>query len=265
MNTPIIDVHAHVGNWDAYSVTDDQQKYIKTMDDAGIDKCFVSCIFYGDSKTNIDVVHKFVSQNPKRFGGFAHISSNYIDEAIPELERSFKTLGMKAVKIYPPYSRYPVTHPSWMPIFEWCNENHIPVKSHTQYGGTGYMVNDDLAWSDLAGRPILFIELAQKFPNIKWILAHAGNMQEGREECVQAAIECPNIYLEICTSYGDQGTIEYLVDSAGDDRILYGSDIPLMDPRFHIGRIITANISLESKKKILGLNAIKLLQLTEFE
>ena len=79
MNTPIIDVHAHVGNWDAYSVTDDQQKYIKTMDDAGIDKCFVSCIFYGDSKTNIDVVHKFVSQNPKRFGGFAHISSNYID------------------------------------------------------------------------------------------------------------------------------------------------------------------------------------------
>ena len=28
MNTPIIDVHAHVGNWDAYSVTDDQQKYI---------------------------------------------------------------------------------------------------------------------------------------------------------------------------------------------------------------------------------------------
>ena len=56
-----------------------------------------------------------------------------------------------------------------------------------------------------------------------------------------------------------------MVDSVGDDRILYGSDIPLMDPRFHMGRIITANIPLESKKKILGLNAIKLLQLTEFE
>ena len=37
MNTPIIDVHAHVGNWDNYSVTDDQEKYIKTMDNAGID------------------------------------------------------------------------------------------------------------------------------------------------------------------------------------------------------------------------------------
>ena len=264
MNTPVIDFHAHVGNWDIHSVTDNQDNYIKTMDATGIDKCFVSCILYGDSTICNNVVHKFVNQNPKRFGGFAHISSNYINEAIPELERSFKTLGMKAVKVYPPYSRYPVNHPSWMPIFEWCNENHIPVKSHTQYGG-GPQINPALAWSDLAGRPILFIELAQKFPNIKWILAHAGNMQEGREECVQAATECPNIYLETCTSFGDQGTIEYLVDSLGDDRILYGSDIPIMDPRFQMGRIITANIPLESKKKILGLNAIKLLQLTEFE
>ena len=84
-------------------------------------------------------------------------------------------------------------------------------------------------------------------------------------ESVKAAQECPNIYLETCTSYGDHGTIEYFVDSLGDDRILYGSDVPLIDPRFGVGRIATANISTESKRKILGLNALKVLNLKESE
>ena len=65
--------------------------------------------------------------------------------------------------------------------------------------------------------------------------------------------------------YGDHGTIEYFVDSLGDDRILYGSDVPLIDPRFGVGRIATANISTESKRKILGLNALKVLNLKESE
>ena len=39
------------------------------------------------------------------------------------------------------------------------------------------------------------------------------------------------------------------------------SDMPLMDPRPQIGKIITANISDDAKRQILGLNACKLLQI----
>ena len=56
-------------------------------------------------------------------------------------------------------------------------------------------------------------------------------------------------------------TIEFLVAGAGEDRVLYGSDMPVMDARFHIGRIITADISDDAKVKVLGSNAIKLLGL----
>ena len=45
------------------------------------------------------------------------------------------------------------------------------------------------------------------------------------------------------------------------DRILFGSDVPILDYRSQISKIVTANISNEDKKKILGLNAIKLLNL----
>ena len=82
-----------------------------------------------------------------------------------------------------------------------------------------------------------------------------------QEQAVEAAKTCPNIYLETCTSYGQHGAIEFLVEGAGEDRVLFGSDMPLMDARMQVGRIVTADISDEAKKKVLGLNAIKLLDL----
>ena len=59
------------------------------------------------------------------------------------------------------------------------------------------------------------------------------------------------------------GSIEELVQGAGEDRILFGSDAPLMDPRIQMGRVVTAEISEQAKEKILGMNAAKLLNLDE--
>jgi predicted TIM-barrel fold metal-dependent hydrolase len=56
--------------------------------------------------------------------------------------------------------------------------------------------------------------------------------------------------------------IEQLVNEAGADRVLFGSDTPLMDPRGQLGKIITADISDKAKEQILGLNAQRLLRYT---
>ena len=53
--------------------------------------------------------------------------------------------------------------------------------------------------------------------------------------------------------------IEQLVNAAGASRILYGSDMPLMDPRSQLGKIITAPISDAAKRLIVGENARRLL------
>ncbi|NVM03268.1 MAG: amidohydrolase family protein [Candidatus Helarchaeota archaeon] len=42
---------------------------------------------------------------------------------------------------------------------------------------------------------------------------------------------------------------------------MFGSDMPLMDPRIHIGRVVTTEISDVAKEKILGLNATNLLNI----
>ena len=48
---------------------------------------------------------------------------------------------------------------------------------------------------------------------------------------------------------------------AGAARVLFGSDIPLMDPRPQLGKILTADIGHDDKRQILGNNARRLLHL----
>ena len=67
--------------------------------------------------------------------------------------------------------------------------------------------------------------------------------------------------METATDDSYFGRFERVVEVAGPDRIVYGSDMPLFDARQEVGKVVTADISDEDKRKILGLNAIKLLGL----
>ena len=51
------------------------------------------------------------------------------------------------------------------------------------------------------------------------------------------------------------------MNEAGADRVLFGSDITLMDPRPQLGKIVTADISEEAKQLVCGGNAARLLRI----
>ena len=249
MDTPVIDMHSHVGNQAANGMLDEPEAYISVMDAAGVDRAPVSCLFYGDVSQCNDVTAAFVAKHPDRFMGVAFVTPYYPEEAVAELERAFDVLGMVFLKVYPSYVRKPIDDEVYEPILQWCDDRSIIVKCHTEYMEDGNTYTD----------PDRFIGLAQRYANIRWILAHSGNVREGQLRAIVAAKSSRNIYLETCSSWGDHGTIERLVEGAGEDRVLYGSDMPLMDARMQIGRIATADISREAKRKVLGLNAAELL------
>jgi predicted TIM-barrel fold metal-dependent hydrolase len=69
------------------------------------------------------------------------------------------------------------------------------------------------------------------------------------------------VYLETCGSGATFGAIEKGVRIAGADRMLFGTDMALLDARHALGKIVTADISHADKRQILGLNAIELLGL----
>ena len=251
MNTPVVDMHSHVGRQTHYRMHDAPEPYVRIMDQAGVDAAPVSCIFFDTARRCNDAVARFVALNPDRFFGVAHVTPRYLDEAMSELERVFKLPEFKMLKLYPDYLGAPIDDPSYFPIFEWCDENRIVVKSHSSFNNEG----------DILTAPIRFINLAESYPNIRWVLGHSGNAMPGQIQAVEAAQSSRNIWLETCTSHGEHGTIEFLVEGAGADRVLYGSDMPLMDARPLIGRITTADLDDETKRRVLGLNAIELLDL----
>ena len=251
MNTPVIDFHGHVGRWGTSTMDDDPVSYVRIMDAAGVDRTCVNCIFYGDARRSNDTVYRFVEQYPDRFIPVAHVTPRYPEEAMRELERAFDEMGAKLLKLYPTYLGKPVDDPSYFPIFEWVDDRGIVILCHSSHVADG----------DTDTAPTRFINLANRFQRVTWVLGHSGNSMPGQIEAVEAAKQCPNIVLETCTSFGEHGTIEFLVNGAGEDRVVYGSDMALMDARFQVGRIVTADISDEAKRKVLGLNAIRILAL----
>ncbi|MCL0099851.1 amidohydrolase family protein [Dehalococcoidia bacterium] len=258
MDTPVIDMHSHVGNESKFGMIGDPELYLSVLDAAGVDRAPVSCLFYGDVSRCNDETAAFVARNPDRFMGVAFVTPYYPEEAIDELERAFDVLGMVFLKLYPSYVFKPIDDEVYAPILDWCNKRSIIVKCHTQYDTSSLRSAGSNTYTEPTD-PSRFIGLAQLYPNIRWVLAHAGNSREGQLRAVEAAKSSRNIYLETCTSLADHGTIERLVEGAGADRVLYGSDMPLMDARMQIGRIATANISNDAKRRVLGLNAMELL------
>ena len=245
MDTLVIDFHNHIGRYGALRMDDEASRFMRIMDAGGVDLACVFYIWHGDARLGNDVTAKFVSENPDRFIGAGYISPHYSEEAIQECERVIDELGLKFIKLYPRFAGRPIDDPVFAPVLEWADHRGLVVMSHHD------------TWPE----PKRYVVVAQRFPRVRWVVAHAGNGTLAQGEAVKAARASPNVYLELSTSYGDSEAIKFLVDGAGSDRVLFGSDMPEQDVRYHIGRVLTANIPEQAKRNVLGLNAARLLEL----
>ena len=243
----IIDFHGHVGRWDAFAMGDDPAPMLRAMDAVGIDRSCLFNIFHPDGRSGNDQTAAFVAQHPDRFIGFAYVSPMLPETVGPELKRAIDELGFKAIKIYSPYTPYPLDHPAWDPVYGFADERGLAIIAHT--GGEATSSPEQL------GRA------APRFPNAKFVAGHAGNAEPFRGQANAAARARPKFYLETCSPFRTPGVVEELVSKAGADRVLFGSDVPLMDPRPQLGKIITADIDAEAKRLVLGANAHRLLKL----
>jgi predicted TIM-barrel fold metal-dependent hydrolase len=65
----------------------------------------------------------------------------------------------------------------------------------------------------------------------------------------------PNVALDTSGDCYTLGLIEHLVEQAGADKVLFGSDLTWIDPRTQLGMILDAPLHDETKEKILYRNA----------
>jgi uncharacterized protein len=243
----VIDFHGHVGRWDRFGMLDEPERVLHAMDAAGVDRACVFNIFHPDGTTGNDLTARFVAQYPQRFIGFAYVSPLMPERMLPELARSIDRLHFAAIKLYPPYTPWPFDESPWHPIYRFADERGLAVILHTG--------------SEAQSLPKLVGKIAPHYPRANFVLGHSGNTAAERDQAIAAARSYPNVYLETCSTFRSPGVIEQLVNEAGAGRVLYGSDLPLMDPRSQLGKIITAQISDAAKRQVVGENARRLLRL----
>ena len=127
----VIDFHGHVGRWDRYGMDDKPEKMLLAMDEAGVDRACVFNIFHPDGTTGNDLTARFVAQHPERFIGFAYVSPLMPERMLAELARAMDTLGFAAIKLYPPYTPWPLHEPPWEPIYGFANARGLAIILHT--------------------------------------------------------------------------------------------------------------------------------------
>ena len=243
----VIDFHGHVGKFDDLLAFDDADTMLRAMDAVGIDKSCVFNIFNPEGRYGNDQTAAFVAAHPDRFIGFAYVSPLKPECILPELERAIDDLGLAAIKLYPPYVQVPFDQPIWHPIYQFAHERELAVILHTG--------------QEPAAEPKYLLEVAPLFPAANFVAGHSGNAAPYRSQAIEAAQSYPNVYLETCSTFRTPGVIEELVEKGGADRVLFGSDTPLMDPRPQLGKIITADIGDAAKRLAIGQNAKRLLKI----
>lgn len=244
----VIDAHAHLDCRGKYG---DPAGIVELADEAGIDiVCLspVTALFYDMKIGNqqaVDAARRF----PKRILAYANFpSAEGGPEVLEEIEARVRRDGAigfgEVINPGTNAGQYLLnTTPHWVAVFKKAAALRIPILTHQ--------------------RPADAEVIATMVPEATILMAHMGNGDsEGNwRRAIVAAQRCPNLYLETCSSTVDYGFIEAAVKALGPERVIFGTDMPLLDPHVQVAKITGAKISTEAKQLILGGNMARLLGL----
>jgi aminocarboxymuconate-semialdehyde decarboxylase len=272
----------------------DVSKRIEDMDRVGMDVEVVSLstpnVFFTDAKGQPDVAKMMndayadlIARNPRRFKAFASIPMDAPDAALAELHRAINTLKLNGVILLSNIRGAPLTDPRYKPFFEEANRMRLTIFLHPMLPVTAdpfkeYVLGPIIGFpmdTTLAVARMCFDGMLKQFPDIKWIVGHAGGaipylmerMDSGYRDFAETKTkidELPSVYLK--RLYYDTVTfnpynLHLLRDEVGSDHMLMGSDYPhlLGSIEKAISTIQALSIPELEKQKILGGNALSIL------
>jgi predicted TIM-barrel fold metal-dependent hydrolase len=212
-----------------------------------------SALIHRSNDYVLEAVHRF----PRRLAGFVCLNPE-LPDTLEEAERCLRA-GMKGIGELALYSSS--SSPSWKELFSplarlaaaWG----VPLLLHTNEPvGHLYPGKERLPPWDL-------YELIQSFPETKFILAHWGGGLWWYQLLKREVREVlKNVYVDTAASpflYRPE-IYRYAIEILGVDKILFGSDYPLLKPDRYKKELLEARVEGEDCRAILGGNAQKLLQ-----
>ncbi|MGQ9597705.1 MAG: amidohydrolase family protein, partial [Thermoproteota archaeon] len=238
LDLPIIDVHAHYGEWffPIYkSGWKDIEELMKRHDVEAVILSSSKAIAYDMVEGNMDLSR--ILKPSEGLYGYVYVNPNYPELSKAEVDKYIENPFFKGIgEIHPDYSGIPVN-----------SENNISIISEAAEYGKPFLIHT-YSLENVNG----LVELAKKFSGNIFIAGHMGGTTGSGtglswKKAIAAAKEYSNLYLEICITMFEKGKLEEAVDKAGVDKIMFGSDLTLLNPAHMIGMVLEAEISKNDK------------------
>ncbi|MGI6208408.1 MAG: amidohydrolase family protein [Anaerolineae bacterium] len=245
---PIVDLHVHAGPHYNFAILGhDADSMVRMMDRVGIQALVVAPhLSIGPAGTDgNDLALSLTRAYPGRLLGYAVPYPHEPETARDELNRAFDA-GLVAIKLHPSMHHYRAVDPGYRVAWEVAQERNSFILTHTWHG-------------DRYCTPAMLTELAQEYPTVPVIIGHSGGTPEGFPEFIALAKSYPNFYLDTTGSNVTGPWVKRMVQEVGADRVVYGSDIPFIDPRYGLGKVTLSGLDDDQLRQVIRDNGRRLL------
>ena len=259
-NYEIIDAHIHPptavaqSNITPFGKDNDECSTVAVLRNAGISKACGSVIRNMDNYANItfDDIHQL------NMAGLA-MRDNFPDFYIPGItihpkfpEKSCRELEVMAkqhnirligelVSYLMGYGRYAIAELDG--VWDLAVELDVAVSIHIN------------SLEDTAA-------LLKRFPQLKLIVAHPSASQDEYRQRLELIRDYPNTALDISGSGPNTwGMLRFGINTAGVDKIIFGTDFPLRNPGMYVAGVYAENLTDTEKKAIFSGNIRRLLNM----
>ncbi|MBN2290127.1 MAG: amidohydrolase [Candidatus Glassbacteria bacterium] len=245
------DCHSHLDDIDRYGGWS-AEKLLQKMDACGIERAVISSVrgIYADNPDDLalanETVGRAVGRYPERLDGSVCVNPKFPEASLREIEAyiargPFVMVGEMCQFL----QGWDKTEPGLGPIIERAQALEVPLMVH----------------SSTEEHAVEILELCLEYPAAKFIMAHLGGMNRLYEN-IPRLIAQPRDNLWIDTSGACAffaGYLERLIGSLGAGRVLFGVDMPLIEPAPLVLRIENLLVGKEEKECIASANLLGLL------
>lgn len=291
-----------VNDWsERFRIMDKYGDYVQVLTVSGTHN-----VMFGDKAAELakianDEVAELISRYPGRFiAGVATLPMNDMELALMEIDRAINELNLRGVLIWASPNATPIDSPKFMPLYEKMSQHDLPIWIHpirtatasdyTSEKESKYHIYSTFGWpyeTTVAMTRLVFSQVLEKYPNLKFITHHCGamvpyfadrivshcdyNKMRRKETYSQGLSKHPIEYFRMF--YNDtalNGGVAPLMcayDFFGAEHLLFGTDMPFDSQLgdLSVGKTIHAiqqmAIPDSDNKKIFEDNARKLLRL----
>ena len=239
--------------------TADVDSLLRDMDAAGIDRAVVMGFGWTDqgiARIANDYLVSAAKAHSDRVSAFASLNPAWGDAAILEASRCLDAGAVGIGELHADTQGYDIGDPDVMgPIMSLLRDSGVLITVHASepvghlYPGKGQTTPDKL------------LQFASNFPENRIVLAHLGGGLPFYAAMPEVAEALSNVWY-------DTAALPYLyrpsavaaaVTTAGADRVLFGTDYPLLTHRRVLDYVKSAELTPADAAAILGVNSAALL------